>query len=127
MLARIAKAIGADAGSLALLSHIEKKIDAIVECRSQGGGNRGWLYAQYARTNPAEMRIVGLAEPIPIRRSTRRTGQQERGNKCRRQIPQPELWIRFARQPSNFLSLQLPCWHSPNKPHSRYPFRWLPK
>ena len=33
-----------------------------------GGGNRGWLYAQYARTSPDAMRIVGLAEPIPIRR-----------------------------------------------------------
>ena len=33
-----------------------------------GGGNRGWLYAQYARTTPDAMRVVGLAEPIPIRR-----------------------------------------------------------
>ena len=39
-------------------------LDAIIV----GGGNRGWLYAQYARTNPASMRIVGLAEPIPVRR-----------------------------------------------------------
>jgi predicted dehydrogenase len=38
-----------------------------------GGGNRGWLYAQYARTNPESMRVVGLAEPIPIRRDKFRT------------------------------------------------------
>ena len=43
---------------------ITRPLDGIIV----GGGNRGWLYAQYARTNPEAMRIVGLAEPIPIRR-----------------------------------------------------------
>ena len=33
-----------------------------------GGGNRGWLYAQYARSNPESLRVIGVAEPIPIRR-----------------------------------------------------------
>jgi predicted dehydrogenase len=33
-----------------------------------GGGNRGWVYAQYALRNPDTMRIVGIAEPIPVRR-----------------------------------------------------------
>lgn len=46
-----------------------RPLDAVIV----GGGNRGWLYAQYARTNPESLRIVGLAEPIPIRREKFRT------------------------------------------------------
>ncbi|MGE5358674.1 MAG: Gfo/Idh/MocA family protein [Bacteroidales bacterium] len=48
---------------------LDRPLDAIIV----GGGNRGWLYAQYARTNPTSMRVVGLAEPVPIRREKFKT------------------------------------------------------
>jgi predicted dehydrogenase len=43
---------------------MEKAITAVVA----GAGNRGNTYARYSQQYPAELKIVGFAEPIPVRR-----------------------------------------------------------
>ena len=34
-----------------------------------GAGNRANIYASYAKTHPDEMKIVGVADPNPLRRN----------------------------------------------------------
>jgi predicted dehydrogenase len=45
-----------------------KKPDKPVTCIVLGAGGRGNVYASYAAKYPDEMKIVGVAEPIPFRR-----------------------------------------------------------
>ena len=45
-----------------------KKPDKPVTCIVLGAGGRGNVYATYAAKYPDEMKIVGVAEPIPFRR-----------------------------------------------------------
>jgi len=45
-----------------------KKPDEPVTCIVLGAGGRGNVYASYAAKYPDEMKIVGVAEPIPFRR-----------------------------------------------------------
>ncbi len=45
-----------------------KNPDRPVECVVLGAGGRGNVYASYATKYPNEMKIVGVAEPIPYRR-----------------------------------------------------------
>jgi len=45
-----------------------KKPDRPVECVVLGAGGRGNVYASYAAKYPKELKIVGVAEPIPLRR-----------------------------------------------------------
>jgi len=45
-----------------------KKPERPVSCIILGAGSRGNVYASYAAKYPDEMRIVGVAEPIPFRR-----------------------------------------------------------
>lgn len=37
-------------------------------CVIIGGGNRGWAYATFAEQNPNMMKVIGVAEPVKIRR-----------------------------------------------------------
>jgi predicted dehydrogenase len=45
-----------------------KKPDRPLTAAVMGAGNRGHVYAGYALANPEELKIVGVAEPIPWRR-----------------------------------------------------------
>ncbi len=44
-----------------------RPIEKPLECVIVGAGNRGWLYSQYAARFPHEMKVVGIAEPVPLR------------------------------------------------------------
>ncbi|TKG94319.1 Gfo/Idh/MocA family oxidoreductase [Puteibacter caeruleilacunae] len=78
------KTLGIATVSLPLLANADKmqaRPDALLEKKKRdplkkpitaviiGAGSRGWLaYGQYAVNNPDEIKIVGVAEPIPYRR-----------------------------------------------------------
>jgi len=61
-----------------------KKPDKPVTCIVLGAGGRGNVYASYAAKYPDEMKIVGVAEPIPFRR--------ERFSE-KYQIPKEHQWV----------------------------------
>jgi predicted dehydrogenase len=48
-------------------TYVWKKPERPVTAAVMGAGNRGRVYASYARAHPEELRIVGVAEPIPHR------------------------------------------------------------
>ncbi len=46
-----------------------KKLARPITCVVAGAGNRGNVYARYAQRHPDEMTVVGVAEPIEVRRA----------------------------------------------------------
>ncbi len=46
--------------------HIE--FDIPLTCIIVGAGNRGWGYSQYSVNYPEQMKVIGIAEPVKIRR-----------------------------------------------------------
>jgi LmbE family N-acetylglucosaminyl deacetylase len=65
-------------------SHIEKKIDAIVECRSQGGGNSGSLLRTSLAKQGKKLPILGDDDRTADREYIRRfrLGDEERNGKA---------------------------------------------
>ena len=44
------------------------KFSKPLTCIIIGGGNRGWVYSSFAAKRPELMKVIGVAEPIKIRR-----------------------------------------------------------
>ena len=46
-----------------------RKLNRPITCIVAGAGNRGNVYARYALQYPDEMKVVGVAEPVEVRRA----------------------------------------------------------